>query len=280
MEHAIARLSEIDRLADGDGRVLVAMDFDGTLCPIVDPPSAAAVPAVITEVMHQLCSSPRVVVAVISGRALKDVMKRMPLCAVYAGNHGLEIRGSGLVFEHAEARRLRPQLAQACQVLARGVAGWKGAWVEDKTLTATVHYRNVPQADHQAVIRTVRQCMAGYGSLFGFRTGEKAVEIHPRVGWDKGACLTWIRRQLGLEGRPCLCIGDDPTDESMFAANPSGINIKVGSTTHTAAHFEVNNVSEVAVILTHLAQAMRTVGSHSGKSDSPARGPLVPLTRA
>ena len=139
MPNATACLSEIDRLVEGGEQIFLATDFDGTLCPVCDSPSNVVVPKMIFEILRQLSSSHRIVIAVISGRALDDLMRRLTLPVILAGNHGLAIRGAAFQFEHAGARLLRPKLAETCQQLTRVIAQWKKAWVEDKALTATVH---------------------------------------------------------------------------------------------------------------------------------------------
>jgi trehalose-phosphatase len=257
MPNVTACLSEIDRLVEGGNQILLATDFDGTLCTVCESPSNVVVPKMILESLRQLSNSPGIAIAVISGRTLDDLTRKLPLPVVLAGNNGLAIRGPAFQFEYAGARLLRPKLAEACLHLAEAVARWKGAQVEDKALTATVHYRNVNRVDHYALIRAVRQCMAAYDGLFGMRAGLEAIEIHPRGAWDKGTCLRWIKRRLTLESSASICIGDDLTDESMFEANVNQMNIKVGTIGRSAAGFQVADVYEVAALLAHLERAVR-----------------------
>jgi trehalose 6-phosphate phosphatase len=258
MPDTSACLCEIDRMVDESDQILLVADFDGTLCPFADAPSLAVVPKMIIESMLHLSRSPRIVIAVVSGRALDDLIDRLPLPVVLAGNHGLAIRGPNFRFEHAGARLLRPKLAEMCQHIARVIAPWKGAWVEDKALTATVHYRKVNKAAQHAVIRALRQCMVSYDGLFGLRAGREAIEIHPRVAWDKGTCLRWIKQRLNMESSASICIGDDSTDESMFSANVNQMNIKVGTIGRSIACFCVADVFEVATLLAHLERAVRS----------------------
>jgi len=258
MLSAAACIPEIDRLIEAGNQILLVTDFDGTLCPFVDFPPNVVVPKMIIESLGHLCSVPRLAIAVISGRALEDLMSRLPLPVILAGNHGLAIRAPGFRFEHAGARLLRPKLAEICDRLARVIAPWKRAWVEDKALSATVHYRTVERIDHYSLIRAVRQSLALYDGLFGMRTARDAVEIHPRVAWDKGTCLKWIKHRLSMENSDCICIGNDPADESMFEANVNQMNIKVGSAGRSAACFHVADVFEVASLLAHLERAVST----------------------
>src|SRR5579872_7255714 len=103
----------IDRLATGTKRLLVATDFDGTLCPITDSPSNAVIPPVTLEILGQLSLSQRVAFTVISGRALADLVRRVPFQIILAGNYGFAVRGPAFSFEHPGARKIRPQLAEA-----------------------------------------------------------------------------------------------------------------------------------------------------------------------
>ena len=251
-------LYEIDRIVEDGEQILLMTDFDGTLCPLSDEPSSVAVPKMILECLLRLSGSPRIVIAIVSGRGLDDLTHRLPVPVILAGNHGLAIRGPNLRFEHAGARLLQPKLAEMCRHLTRVIVPWKGAWVEDKSLTATVHYRRVNKSDQHALVRAVRQGMAGYEGLFGMRTGLEAIEIHPRFAWDKGNCLRWIKQRLNIETSATICIGDDPTDESMFFANAKQMNVKVGKGGRSTACFRIADVFEVASLLTHLERAIRS----------------------
>ena len=70
--------------------------------------------------------------------------------------------------------------------------------------------------------------MLGAEDMFGLRSGRAALEIYPRLGWDKGSAVKYIARMLGLERALPICFGDDTTDESMYRALPNGITVNVG----------------------------------------------------
>jgi trehalose 6-phosphate phosphatase len=257
MRHAIRCLAALNEYTADSERLLVATDFDGTLCPLADSPSSVVVRMAMMEILNQLVQSDRVKLAVVSGRALTDLAARIPLPVILAGNHGFEIRAPGLEFEHPEARRLRPQLATAQQQIRHAIAHIPGAWVEDKGLTATIHYRGVTASSQAAVVLAVRKCIGQFGATFSMGAGKKAIEVYPRCGWNKGAALSWIRQRLDLQDCPCICIGDDRTDESMFAVN-AGLNIRVGQTDRTIAQYWLADNVEVMDVLAHLAHTMRS----------------------
>ena len=69
MKYCLASLPEIDPILRAAGRILIATDFDGTLCPIVDLPAEACVAPATLEILQQAADCNRITLAVISGRA-------------------------------------------------------------------------------------------------------------------------------------------------------------------------------------------------------------------
>lgn len=265
--YCLFNLSQLDEALAGAERILIAADFDGTLCAIAESPEHAVLTPAMAGILRTLRQSPRIVLAVISGRALADVALRVPYADIIAGNHGLEIRGDGIAFRHPEADLSRPCLERACNELRQLAERWPGAWVEDKQLTATLHFRKVDVAHHQELMRAARGRISQVSPALGMRAGRKALEIHPRVGWDKGSALQYIQLKTGC-GK-CLAIGDDRTDEAMFRANSTGINVRIGSGNGTAAKHHLSDPAEVALLLAHIV----------GLSDRPVVEP-GPLTLA
>jgi len=251
MKYCLSILPEIDRMLRGSQRVLIASDFDGTLCAIADTPSAVRVTPAMLEILRRAAACPRIELAVISGRALADVRRRVPLDIVFAGNHGLEIGGRGCDFEHAEAGRHRRHLEHACASLAQMMRPWPAAWIEDKGITATLHFRNVEQRQHHALLFAARQAIGPDGTHLALRTGRRALEIRPKIAWDKGSALEHIRERTGPFDA-CICLGDDRTDECMFRANANQLNVRVGLSAGSAATHYLSELNEVAILLSHI----------------------------
>ncbi|HTW63477.1 MAG TPA: trehalose-phosphatase [Bryobacteraceae bacterium] len=251
MKYCLSVLSEIDSRLAGAARILVATDFDGTLCPIVETPSEARLAPATIEILRHVMACPQLTLAVISGRALADVRRRLPFDIVVAGNHGLELAGGGLDFEHAGARDLRPMLARACEALTALLRDWPAAWIEDKGLSATLHFRKVDPRNHNPLLFAARRALGGFGKQLALRAGKMALEVRPRVSWDKGSALGYIRENAGPFDA-CICLGDDQTDESMFRANPGGVNIRIGCSIGTAASHYLAGPNEVAILLSHI----------------------------
>lgn len=121
------------------------LDYDGTLAPIVEDPAAAQMGPAMQHVLTALAQHPRYHLSIVSGRALADLRTRVGGKGLYlAGNHGLEIEGPGICYQHPEVWRLRPELDALAQAMKGDLEAIPGAWVEDKGLTLSVHFRRVP----------------------------------------------------------------------------------------------------------------------------------------
>lgn len=255
--HARERLPELRELRRHAGRMLVALDFDGTLSPIVPVAGEAALLEGLEAPLRRLAERPDTTVAIVSGRGLSDVRARANLEGVYyAGNHGFEIEGPGVDRVHEAARSARPALEAAASEIAEALADEAGVEVEDKVWTLTVHYRRAAADGSEA---RVREAVDRHGLRPGLRVteGKKVFEIRPDVEWDKGAATRFLLDSLGAEGAlPAIFIGDDRTDEDAFAVvRDLGGGIVVGDPPpdDTVAVAWVEGPEEVAHLIRELA---------------------------
>jgi trehalose 6-phosphate phosphatase len=236
--------------------LLLGLDFDGTLAPIVPHPPDALMPEDTRAAVEALAARSDTSVAVVSGRALADLAPRMGLEAIFAGNHGLEISGKGFEFRHPKAEALQRSLHEICELIRERLREIPGSLVEDKGLTATVHLRNVPDSARGQIHSTVECKTRAHSKEFELRAGKMTIEILPRVSWNKGAGMLWLRDQLKKKisrtaktsGLAVCYIGDDVTDEDVFRAM-HGITVHVGAGRQTAARFRVDDPSEVTEFL-------------------------------
>jgi trehalose 6-phosphate phosphatase len=238
------------------------LDYNGTLAPIVEDPAAAQMGPAMQHVLTILAQHPRYRVGIVSGRALADLRTRVGGRGLYlAGNHGLEIEGPGICYQHSEVWRLRPELDVLAQAMKSDLEAIPGAWVEDKGFTLSVHFRRVSAASMPEVKARLFRC-AGPGvdaGLFALRTGKAVLEIRPRVQWSKGEAVCWIleqiRQQRSAASVLALYLGDDDTDEDAFRVLVSaGVGIVVGNDRHgSAAQYYVESTEEVEQLLTVLS---------------------------
>jgi len=249
-----SHLDEVMQRCLGHACCAVLLDFDGTLAPIVPEPDAARPSPGMQMLLDTLARHPRYRLAIVSGRALDDLRRRVSGNDWYlAGNHGMEIEGPGGRFDHPEARRARPRIMALAQDLRGDLGHIPGAFVEDKGMTLSVHYRQVPAAYVSQVTDSVLKCTGPTveAGILTLRAGKAVIEIRPNVPWDKGEAVRWIVERLSQEGAVgpllSLYVGDDETDEDAFrAVASSGIGIVVGhDRSYSAAHYYVQSVDEV-----------------------------------
>lgn len=218
--------------------IFLFADFDGTLAPIVEVPSLAALPHDLKSILGDLAAAGEVVTVVISGRDLDDLQSRVGLPLIYAGNHGLEIRGRGLNYTVPEAQALRFELLAVCNELRASLSVFNGALVEWKGLTASVHLRQVEPAQIPKLVGAVRS-LIDRRSKFFVSKGNSVIEIRPLIPWTKGSAARWILQQMHGEECHTICMGDDSTDEDLFTELPNAMTIRIGNAGATAARYRI-----------------------------------------
>jgi trehalose 6-phosphate phosphatase len=217
-------------------RVFLFLDFDGTLAPIAPTPSLAAMSQGMRAVLESLCARRDVIATVISGRALDDLIRKVDLPVIYAGNHGLEIRGMGLEYTAPIPAKATQQLRDCCEILRICLEPFAGAWIEDKQRTVSVHFRQVPRFRIPPLEGLVRATIMEYPEL-RIRGGKEVLEIRPNIAWNKGYAARWILQQLGGNETEAICLGDDSTDEDMFHEFRSGITVTIGDRNQSSAQY-------------------------------------------
>lgn len=249
-------LGRLDReLGDGAG-LMAILDYDGTLAPIASSPGAAVLAPSVRATLARLARSERARLAILSGRALADVRKRVGLDAVvYGGCHGLEIEGRGLRFRHPRVRPLR--VAAVRRALVRGAEAIPGAYVEFKGLCVSLHYRNVAPRYRRDVLGLVARTAAGAPDI-AVIDGRKAFDFVPRVGWSKGEAVRWIvrheRRALPPGRTVILYAGDDSTDDAAFEAlRDRGVTVRIGAR-RGAAEYGLDGVAQMHRLLRWLVR--------------------------
>jgi trehalose 6-phosphate phosphatase len=209
------RAVRLARAALGAAPAGLVTDLDGTLAPIVDDPAAAQLVPGVPELLRELARA-LTVVAVVSGRSAGDVRSILGAAAsalLIVGNHGLEwlVPGSDApVGAPAMTQRLRASLLAALAA----VPSLDGVMIDDKGLSATIHYRGAPNpaAARGVLLAALAEPPVG----IELREGRRSVELRPVGAGDKGSAIAAIAERYGLRG--LLVAGDDVTDMDMFRA--------------------------------------------------------------
>lgn len=244
---------ELDRLA-GAERLLVALDFDGTLAPLVDRPEDARSTGRARTAIERLATADDTRVAIVSGRALASLREVAdpPPGVLLSGSHGVELQldEDGVTIELRDVERTR--LDRLAELLDDVASDADGAWVEHKPAGLALHTRQLPVAVGAALQHTARERVEDELPGITVRNGKAVIEFAVRSS-DKGESLTRVRQYLGSTA--VLYVGDDVTDEDAFASlDADDVGVKVGQG-KSLAGFRVRGPEDVAELLELLADA-------------------------
>lgn len=212
--------SAVPRLAALAGApAALLFDLDGTLQPVPDQPAGGWLPRPIRGLLKSLAT--RHPLAIISGRAVDDLSRRLALPSAYlAGNHGLELRGADYDPVSLNlAAGWRPLLDAVHERLASLSSEYPDCVVEHKGATLAVHYRALAPASAVAVRRRVVRTVAGFDGVL-VDGGDQVLEIRPAVAGDKGTAVEWLLQRMQRSVGPCTAVffGDGAGDEAAFRA--------------------------------------------------------------
>jgi trehalose 6-phosphate phosphatase len=248
------------------GRALIALDYDGTLAPIVTDPAAARPHPDAGEALRRL--APLVgTLAVITGRPARAAVElggldRVPGLIVL-GQYGRQRWESGTLTSPPPPPGVETARRELPRVLAAAGAP-EGTWTEDKADALAVHTRRA--ADPAAALDRLRGPLAELAARAGLAVepGRMVIELRP-PGSDKGQALTDLVTQRHASS--VMYIGDDLGDAPAFRAVADlrgrglpGLAVCSGSAEVTAlaelADLVVDGPAGVVALLGSLAAAM------------------------
>ena len=258
-------------------RSLIAVDFDGTLAPIVEDPAAARATPAATAALARLAELAGTV-AIVTGRPAADAASFAGVAAVRGvivlGHYGLQRWERGQLSSPEPPPGLSEARADLAAALAAAGAA-EGTFVEDKGEALAVHTRRT--AEPQAELDRIRGPLAVLAARTGLalEPGRLVLELRP-PGTDKGAAIA----ELAAERAPSsiLFCGDDLGDRPAFAAvrelranGTPGLLVCSASAEvrdlAAEADLVVDGPDGVAALLGGLAEAFaQTTGSRSSAS--------------
>ena len=246
--------------ASGSGRLVVLLDYDGTLVPIRPTPGEATLPPPAREALQSLVAAPGVTVIVVSGRDAPFLEEQLAgLHLGVAAEHGAAYRGpegGWQVLVHGDTQAWVPT---ALRIMEDFAARTPGSLVERKAHGASWHFRTAAPGfgAHQARRLTVQLGAALSSRPASILVGHKVIEVRA-VEANKGRLVRWLVGEGLLEGAPAVVVlGDDRTDEDMFGAAPAeAITVKVGGG-QTTARYRLRDQSAVEPLLRLLATTRR-----------------------
>ncbi|MFE5838115.1 trehalose-phosphatase [Arthrobacter sp. NPDC056493] len=247
-------LEAVRRIA-GTEHLLVAMDFDGTISPIVDragdarplPRSAAA--------FAELTALPRTTTALISGRALDSLraVASPPEETLLIGSHGAEAwlgPGSAPLTLDPEQLSL---LEEVRGILTEIAELAPGTVLEEKPAGVVLHTRLAADDVAEDAVAAARAALQNRPGVY-LKNGKRVLETSV-VHASKGEGVDFLRQATGATG--VLFAGDDTTDEDALARlAQDDVGVKVGLD-FTQAQFRVEAPVHIAELLEALLRERR-----------------------
>jgi trehalose 6-phosphate phosphatase len=205
------------------------LDVDGTLIEIAEHPDAIQIDRPLLTLVERLFITCGGAVALVSGRTLGDIERRLEGLAIpAAGQHGLVRRDAAGVLHGGDAAA--PDALQCIRGrLAFLIDRHPNLLLEDKWQSLALHYRQAPQLAsylHRLLHAIVAE---EAGSGLAVQKGKFVLEVKPACA-DKGTAIAAFLAEAPYHGRRPVFVGDDMTDEHGFAVvnRMQGISIKVG----------------------------------------------------
>ncbi|PHT58130.1 putative trehalose-phosphate phosphatase F [Capsicum baccatum] len=275
-------------------QIVIFLDYDGTLSPIVDDPDRAFMSNEMRSAVSNVAKY--FPTAIISGRSRDKVYELVGLPELYyAGSHGMDIMlpvENTLATDDANcikatdqqgkevnlfqpARKFLSMIDEVFRTLVEKTKDIKGAKVENHKFCTCVHYRNVDQKNWSVVGEYVVDVLKGYPRL-RLTHGRKVLEVRPEIDWDKGKAVEFLLESLGTYVAPSYFhVEIDWTKEKQIRALAYQIHVLRGKYNgygilvstipkESKACFSLKDTSQVKKFLESLAKT-REVEEDTGE---------------
>ncbi|XP_066351032.1 probable trehalose-phosphate phosphatase 6 isoform X1 [Miscanthus floridulus] len=251
-------------------QIVVFLDYDGTLSPIVDDPDAAYMSDTMRRAVRSVAK--HFPTAIVSGRCRDKVFEFVKLAELYyAGSHGMDIKGPAKGSRHTKAAKAKgvlfqpasqflPMIEQVHDSLVEKTKCIPGAKVENNKFCVSVHFRCVDEKSWSTLADMVKSVLKDYPKL-KLTQGRMVFEVRPTIKWDKGKALEFLLESLGFADCTDVLpvyIGDDRTDEDAFKVlrkRGQGVGILVSKQPKdTSASYSLQEPAEVMEFLLRLVE--------------------------
>lgn len=242
----------------GAGKLSLILDYDGTLTHLTSHPDLAIMSEETIKVLQRLTRMPDVNIAIISGRTLDNVKTMVGIENVtYAGSHGIEIlHPDGTNFVHPVPRQYEQKIVGLQKVLMDEVCT-DGAWVENKGVMLTYHYREAPVAKREQLEQRAIEIFKNAG--FEPHQGFLAIEGKPPITWDQGRASIYIlRTTYGVDWSERVRVIYAGNEDAMLALQGIACTFRVDPSpmVQTAADFRLSGPDAVLTMLKWVEKEM------------------------
>jgi trehalose 6-phosphate phosphatase len=211
-------------------RLVLFLDYDGTLTPIVRRPEEARLKTPVRRALSRLAR--RVPVVIVSGRTLSDLRRRVGVAGIrYVAHHGLVYKEPGSAVQWLGQRISRREVREWSKALRSVAQGTPGALVEDKGLGVALHDRLVRPSDRVRLRRQALLALAPWvvSQKVVLLHGKRVLEVRPAGAWNKGTAVAALLQRPWAVGRVPVYFGDDRTDVDAFRVlRGRGITVAIG----------------------------------------------------
>ena len=240
-DEIVARLRKAPRRA-------LFLDFDGTLVKTQRSPRVVRSSKRVNRVLERLERNPNFYLAIVSGRRTRELRRLLPVRGLrYFGLHGGERDGRPIKL----SKTSRAAIESAKRKMQEQVAGLRGIWVEDKEFSFCVHYRGADDATAALAGRVLKRVLAPWRKSLHVLGGKKIWEVLPPEIPGKFAAVEQALAKMPA-GTAAIYIGDDETDEGVFAVLKNQPTIRVGSADGTRARYFLPAPPDVLRFLSRL----------------------------
>lgn len=235
---------------------LLLFDYDGTLVPFAMQPHLASPPPQVTALLTLLATDKKNDVAIISGRERESLSRWLGTvpCALSA-EHG------GWVKDKAAPWQLTKEVSTAWKpiitpFMVQQTQLFPGTFLEEKDFSLVWHYRSLPEKLGSRATKQLLSMLSPLCARFSLQLlqGSKNVEVKA-VSIHKGVTALHFLKKKTYDF--IFVIGDDTTDEDMFAALPNSYSVKVGAGP-SLARFTLSSYEDVWMLLSNLTKIHST----------------------
>ena len=201
-------------------------DVDGTLIDLGPSPFEVDVPASLRASLERLLAAADGALALVSGRPIRDLDTLFePLKLPAVGGHGAETR----LHTGESAHRIADLPASLRDYLIEAVAPDARLAYEDKGYSVALHFRKAPEHERHLMSHVEKGLAIYPDQKLEMLPGKAIIEVK-RPGVSKGEAVRALMTKAPFAGRRPVFIGDDVTDESVFAIMPElgGVSFSVG----------------------------------------------------